>query len=363
VDAREMFVDLGLNLLDLKVKNTNSSVIHLHLSKAGATRSEYVLPQEIVSFALRAGTYHLALDYYDAVTGAHQRTLEDDLTVATDLFYWVRGHDLGDIVIEVHNAESNLGQQLVNVQVHVENVNSTIGTQLVSTRTEVRNANSTIQTQLLLLRALVDSTNSSIGRLVQGLDANLTNRLVDQSELLVDALENASVGEELLDALRAPHKVYVPAFNYTGLANDTLAPTSYVQVSPDLLDPGAVVVRWGASDNALLLHVRLEYRPHGGEWTEVGTFAASSGEERITGLELRTLYEFRSQARDAAGNEEALSTDDREPNFASFEAGSGSTSVRFDPPDRRAFFVPGPSPLVAAGGIALVAFCWGRRRR
>lgn len=176
VDSKRTFVDIGLNLVSFKVKNTNSSVIHFQMAKGSATLSEYILPQEVVKFDVLPAVYNLTLDYYDSQFGfLEQSVAENGFEIDSDIFYWIKGHELADIVIEVNNVGSDITNQVVDVQVSLNNVNSTIGTQIVSVETRITNLETNITTQLNAVEVDIANLDSAIGSQLNTVLAEISN--------------------------------------------------------------------------------------------------------------------------------------------------------------------------------------------
>jgi alpha-tubulin suppressor-like RCC1 family protein len=484
VVSKRTFVDIGLSMANFKIKNSNSDVVHVQITRAGSTLSEYVLPQEIIEFDLLPAVYTLTLDHYSSSTGAYKKSIvESDFLVDSDIFYWIPGHQLADIVIEVNNVGATIEDQVINIGVNINNtgsniinqvlsveallvnLNSTIGVQVTEIQTTVLNIESTIVTQINSIELLLENNHVEIGtqfnnvlalienngalineqlnfikasvanmesnitvqinalqaevfnqftnvieqvNLVQIKVTNLETNVTSQMTWVVDAIGEmpsefdslvdgllgingtvtgvqatvdartlqimgeldmvrAAVGDAnftgmgdvanrldlVLETFRAPHTIFVPKFNYTNVANDVLAPTSFLVVSQDPTLEDAVFVTWGGKDDTLLLTTRVEYRLQGGIWEVLGLFSSTKGQIHVVDLQVGKTYEFRSQARDVAGNVEVMGTSPRSPNFAVFTVGEGLETLGSTPPKGvREAFVPG-----AEMGLILAALC------
>jgi hypothetical protein len=113
VTMPEYYVDLGIYLNRLRIKNMNDSTIYITLKRTdgnpGQVVGRFIPPWEETEIFIPDGAYNLIIDYYNnshPEWGPQITTYPwiNSLTITTDLFYWVKGSNLED-VIEVIDRE------------------------------------------------------------------------------------------------------------------------------------------------------------------------------------------------------------------------------------------------------------------
>jgi hypothetical protein len=112
VKAPEFYIDLGVYLNQLRIKNMNSSTVYIVLRRTdgypGQILGRFIPPWEESEVFIPDGMYNLSIHYYDNnhpeygptkitypwdYTGAGQ-----SLHIKTDMFYWIQGYNLEDVI-------------------------------------------------------------------------------------------------------------------------------------------------------------------------------------------------------------------------------------------------------------------------
>ena len=112
VKAPEFYIDLGVYLNQLRIKNMNSSTVYIILRRTdgnpGQVLGRYIPPWEESEVFIPDGEYNLSIHYYDndhPEYGPVEKTWPWDITgtgqsleIDTDLFYWIQGYRLEDVI-------------------------------------------------------------------------------------------------------------------------------------------------------------------------------------------------------------------------------------------------------------------------
>jgi hypothetical protein len=112
VTATEFYIDFGVYLNQLRIKNMNSSTVYVILRRtdgnAGQVLGRFIPPWEETEVFIPDGDYNLSVHYYDnnhPEYGPTEIIYPWDLfgsgtsqTITTDLFYWIQGYQLEDVI-------------------------------------------------------------------------------------------------------------------------------------------------------------------------------------------------------------------------------------------------------------------------
>jgi hypothetical protein len=221
VTSGESYLDIAVAANEFLVKNSNDSVVYFKLTNGpingtGNTwYARWVPPQESTDVFLRTGMYNFTLQYYDPVYRTLAKTIYlENFYIDADVFYWVPGWKLSDVVISLYNVNSSLLNQLVNIGVYVNNFNSTVLNQAIGSSVWLQNLNTTIANQLIYMvqnisnwnttiknqwiAAIQNITNmrSNITNQISSVDQHITNlnsNLINQSNLIRQEIYNLNV--------------------------------------------------------------------------------------------------------------------------------------------------------------------------
>jgi len=135
VNSPEFYIDLGVYLNQLRIKNMNSSTVYIILQrtdgKPGQVLGRFIPPWEETEVFIPEGRYNLTIQYYDndhpgygptKTTYPWDRTNDgSSIKIDTDLFYWIQGYRLEDVIDTVKESgtwlyytffDMNTGSQL-----------------------------------------------------------------------------------------------------------------------------------------------------------------------------------------------------------------------------------------------------------
>lgn len=112
VTATEFYIDFGVYLNQLRIKNMNSSTVYVILRRTdgnpGQVLGRFIPPWEETEVFIPDGEYNLSVHFYDndhPEHGPKKIIYPWDLfgsgsgqTITTDLFYWIQGYQLEDVI-------------------------------------------------------------------------------------------------------------------------------------------------------------------------------------------------------------------------------------------------------------------------
>ena len=112
VRATEYYIDFGVYLNQLRIKNMNESTVYIVLRRTdgnpGQVLGRFIPPWEETEVFIPDGNYNLTVHYYNnehPEYGAIKTSYPwdrfgsgDSETIDTDLFYWIQGYNLDDVI-------------------------------------------------------------------------------------------------------------------------------------------------------------------------------------------------------------------------------------------------------------------------
>ncbi len=198
IDEAETYIDCGVNLRQFRVKNQNHSTIYF-IVRDDATDLQvgrWIPPYEEATFFLLDNDYNLTVQYYNSATSVLEQTIYvDPFTVSSDTFYWIPGHSLADIVIDIYNVNSSILNQIINVGVNINNDGSNIINQVLNSNNLINNIDSNISSQHADIQTSINNMNTSINQQVNSVwfAVNNTNTtMLQQSNLIKQTISNTN---------------------------------------------------------------------------------------------------------------------------------------------------------------------------
>ena len=170
VTSINQFENIPINALTLSIKNMNSSIVKTTLRNGTLARSVWIYPYEPYFFNyLRSAEYNLTIEYYNPVNETLVKTTKTNVSVFNDTYYWIRGYDLRDIIIEINAINTSLGNLTVNITTAVNISGSSINTivtnivsNLTLTETNLTTLINTMETNIALIDTVVNYLNNTI---------------------------------------------------------------------------------------------------------------------------------------------------------------------------------------------------------
>ncbi|KKN53984.1 hypothetical protein LCGC14_0597220, partial [marine sediment metagenome] len=184
-----------LTLYSLKVLNQQEVFNHINITRdpvhytSDYYWSEWVAPNEIVEFKLFAGYYKINLtnnedssfSFYSYTLSGDDVLLISSANTLAQVIYNIAnvnttiGNQITNVEINITNQNSDINNTIINIDINLSNVNSTLGTLLTNIGIDITNVNTTIVNQLTALGVNITNINSSIYNQILTLSVDLTN--------------------------------------------------------------------------------------------------------------------------------------------------------------------------------------------
>jgi len=202
ITSREQWIDIPIDWYSFSVKNMNHSIVRFKMTNGSTSYSRNLYPYEPFYWDVLEGEYTINLTYINPETGAVVDYNEEPITITDDTYYWIRGYDLQDIIIEITNTNSTIMDQIVNIGVtitndgcelinqtlnlayYLSNIESNITTQINSMWQDINNSNVTIINQVNSMWQTVNNTDStivtqanSVRQAIENTESNITTQL------------------------------------------------------------------------------------------------------------------------------------------------------------------------------------------
>ena len=198
IEEIDEFVDVPIDWYSFSVKNMNHSIIKFTITNATRNYSQYLYPYEPFYWNLLEGDYNITMDYYNAVTGAFEQTVYDDISITTDTYYWIAGYDLRDIIIEIVAVNSSIDTLSIDITAGVELTNSAVNnislrlsTNLSVMESNITALNNQIWNAINISDSVIDYINNTIFNDIQAL--NLTVDYINNTIWTEISLINSTV--------------------------------------------------------------------------------------------------------------------------------------------------------------------------
>jgi len=161
--------DIPIDWYSFSVKNMNHSIVKFLMTNGSRTYPQFLFPYEPFYWNVLPGEYTINLTYYNAVTDAIESYSEENITISDDTYYWIRGYDLRDIIIEIQVTNSSLNTIILNVETNIGIVNSTVNnlTATIIANISIMESNLTslinnVWNQLNITDSMVDYLNTTV---------------------------------------------------------------------------------------------------------------------------------------------------------------------------------------------------------
>lgn len=219
VQTEDNYVPIILTQYSLKVMNQQELFNHINITRdpnyyeSPYYWSEWVAPGEIIKFNLFTGYYKINLtdneggsySFYEYTLSGDDILLISSDNVLSQVIYNIAnvnttiGNQITNVEINITNQNSEINNTIVNIEINLSNVNSTLGNLLTNinldiinlqsnisslytfTNTSFWNLNNAMNTSFIYMENNIYSINQSISTLVIGIDnsISLLNATID----------------------------------------------------------------------------------------------------------------------------------------------------------------------------------------
>jgi len=199
ITSLEQFEDIPIDWYSFSVKNMNHSIVHFKMTNGSRTYPQYLYPYEPFYWDILPGEYTINLTYYNPIDDSIVSYTEENITTTDDTYYWIRGYDLRDIIIEITAVNSTIDTLFLNIDVDLSLINSNV-TNLNSFISEIWNSqNSSFGSVNSILISFWDNQNVSFSSINQTILAfwdsqNTTFGTVSSNLMSIWNSQNTSFG-------------------------------------------------------------------------------------------------------------------------------------------------------------------------
>ena len=191
ISTLDQAIDIPVDWNSFSVKNMNHSIIYFKMTNGSTTYSQYLFPYEPFYWNVLDGEYTINLTYYDSFDTT-PTTIEGysqtNITVYSDYYYWIKGYDLQDIIIEINAVNTSLDSLSIDISAGVtlkdscvNNISLKISTNLTAFETNITNLLLNQNTNISLIDSIVNSINTTIRA-----DINYINATIDTVNNKID---------------------------------------------------------------------------------------------------------------------------------------------------------------------------------
>jgi hypothetical protein len=245
ISSTEQFEDVPIDWHSFSVKNMNHSIVWFNMTNGSRVYSKWLFPYEPWVIDVLEGEYNLSMRYYNPITDAYQETKYQDITITHDEYYWIRGYDLNDIIIEVIAVNSTLGIVELNITADISIVNSTVSTIETNVITNLSAVNTSIHNVVYSVWNAINITDS----VVDYINATIWSE-INAINITVDTINNKlTINFTILNST-------VTYLNNTIWANFTAINTTIVTQSNTIQ---LVVNNWGVKNYNIVTNELIAY--------------------------------------------------------------------------------------------------------
>ena len=184
-----------LTMYSLKVMSQQLCFNHINITRdpihyeSEMYWSEWIAPSEIIDFRLFAGyyvinvtnnengggtVYDYTLNGDDVILISSDNTLYNVLVNLANVNTTI-GNQITNVFIDLTNQNSNINNTIVNIEINLNNVNSTLNNLLINIETSIENINTSIINEITSLSTEITNINSTITNEILSISADLTN--------------------------------------------------------------------------------------------------------------------------------------------------------------------------------------------
>ncbi len=212
VVSGDNYIPVVLTMYSLKVMNQQEQFNHINITRdpnyyeSGYYWSEWIAPNEIIKFRLFPGYYKINLtdneggsySFYEYTLNGDDILLISSDNVLSQVIYNIAnvnttiGNQITNVEINITNQNSQINNTIVNIEINLSNVNSTLGNLLTNidldiinlqsdinslytfTNTSIWNLNNAMNSSFIYMENNIYSINQSISTLVIGIDNSIS---------------------------------------------------------------------------------------------------------------------------------------------------------------------------------------------
>jgi hypothetical protein len=230
VERGDNYLPITLTVHSLKVYNQQEMYNFVNVTRdpnyypINNYWSEWLVPGELVEFKLHSGNYRINLtNREDDTSSTYAYTLNAD-----DVIIISSENTITNMITDISNVNTTLGNQITNVEVNITNQNSEINNSVVSIEVNLNNVNSTLNNQLIDIDTAISNLDSDIGTLYSFTNTSFINLENNMNESFISMENNIySINQSISNLV-------IGVDNELGFVNTSIQ-SSITEVSNDLL--------------------------------------------------------------------------------------------------------------------------------
>ncbi len=177
VNLGDNYIAITLTLYTLKIMNQQEVFNWINITRdpnyyeSEYYWSEWIAPNEIIEFNLFSGYYKINLtDYENLGSSYYSYTLNGD-----DILLIGSNYTLFNVIYNIENVNTTIGNQITNVVIDLTNQNSDINNTIINIEINLDSVNSSLDTLLINQNTQLDFISNNISNVFIWLDTNFTS--------------------------------------------------------------------------------------------------------------------------------------------------------------------------------------------
>jgi len=268
VSSGNNYVPITLTMYSLKVMNQQENFNHINITRdpnyyeSEYSWSEWIAPGEIIRFNLFAGYYKINLTdtEHDTYTYYAYTLSGDDILLITS------NNTLAQIIYNIANVNTTIGNQITAVEINLSNQNSEINNTIVSIEINLSNVNSTLGNLLTDINLNILNINSSIDTLFTftnnsfiNLNSNMNNSFIYLENNIIAINQSISTLVIGIDNQISIMNGTVTTM-FTEMNNQFIVTQSIMNLSFAFLNQSVVQLANDIEDNHVILYNLIEQK-------------------------------------------------------------------------------------------------------
>lgn len=248
VERGDNYIPITLTEYSLKLCNLQEQFNHINITRdliyydSEEFWSEWVAPSEIIEFNLFQGYYRINLtDEEQDTYSAYAYTLNSD-----DVILISSDNTISNVLYNIQNVNTTLGNQITNVEISLSNQNSEINNSIINIDIDLSNINSSLGDMLINQETDIENIQSNLTSLYMFTNNSFINLASDINTSFVNVENN------ILSINQSISQLVVGVDNQISLVNGTI--TSMITEMSDSL----LIMNSSINTNLYSLGVSIE---------------------------------------------------------------------------------------------------------
>jgi len=268
VSSGDNYIPITLTMYSLKLMNQQENFNHINITRdpnyyeSEYSWSEWIAPGEIIKFQLFAGYYKINLTdtEHDTYTYYAYTLSGDDILLITSnntlaqIIYNIAnvnttiGNQITAVEINLSNQNSDINNTIISIEINLDNVNSTLGNLLTDIELDILNLDSDIGTLFTFTNNSFINLDSAINSSFIYLENNIWSINESISTLVIGVDNNISIMNGTITTM------------FTEMNNQFIVTQTVMNLSFAFLNQSITQIANNISDNHVILYNLIEQR-------------------------------------------------------------------------------------------------------